>query len=156
MNYESKFRNKSSSLNQGEDEEVTDWLSDNPLRFPKDGFPPLCEQGDNISQIKWYNDVCSRETYTIKHWLKGAPEIWAGLHDQRRNGDSIINSLRISLQSKRLARSFEFTRHSSIVGIPVENNTGAKEWTKMARSIMISRILKRWWNSHHILDKKRW
>ena len=22
------------------------------------------------------------KTYTIKHWLKGAPEIWAGLHDQ--------------------------------------------------------------------------
>ena len=56
------------------------------------------------------------KTYTIKHWLKGAPEIWAGLHDQRRNGVSIINSLRISLQSKRLARSFEFTRHSSIAG----------------------------------------
>ena len=63
-------------------EEVTDWLSDNPLRFPKDGFPQLCEQGDNICQIKWYNDVCSRKTYTIKHWLKGAPEIWVGLHDQ--------------------------------------------------------------------------
>ena len=61
-----------------------------------------------------------------------------------------------SLQSNRVARSFEFTRHSSIVGIPVENNTRTKEWTKMARSIMISRILKRWWNSHHILDKKRW
>ena len=30
-------------------EEVTDCLNDNPLRFPKDGFPPLCEQGDNIS-----------------------------------------------------------------------------------------------------------
>ncbi len=59
-----------------------------------------------------------------------------------------------SLQSNRVVRSFEFTRHSSIVGIPVENNTGTKEWTKMARSIMISRILKRWWNSHHILDKK--
>ena len=59
-----------------------------------------------------------------------------------------------SLQSNRVARSFEFTRHSSIVGIPVENNTGTKEWTKMARSIMISRIIKRWWNSHHILDKR--
>ncbi len=39
----------------------------------KDGFPQSCEQGDNICQIKWYNDVCSRKTYTIKHWLKGAP-----------------------------------------------------------------------------------
>ena len=75
---------------------MADGLSDNPLRFPKDGFPQLCEQGDNICQIKWYNDVCSRKTYTIKHWLKGAPEIWAGLHDQRRNGDSIINSLRMN------------------------------------------------------------
>ena len=59
-----------------------------------------------------------------------------------------------SLQSNRVARSFEFTPHSSIVGIPVENNTGTKEWTKMARSIKISRIIKRWWNSHHILDKR--
>ena len=44
----SEFRNKSSSLNQGEDEEVADELSDNSLRFPKYGFPQLCEQGDNI------------------------------------------------------------------------------------------------------------
>ena len=36
------------------------------------------------------------KTCTIKHWLKGAPEIWAGLHDQRRNGDSKINSLRMN------------------------------------------------------------
>ena len=87
--------NKGSSLSQGEDGEVVDGLSDKSLRFPKDGFPQLCEQGDNIC-LKWYNDVCSRKTYTIKHWLKGAPEIWAGLHDQRRNGDSIINSLRMN------------------------------------------------------------
>jgi len=42
----------SSSLTQGEDEELADELSDNSMRFPKDGFPQLCEQGDNISQIK--------------------------------------------------------------------------------------------------------
>ena len=35
MNYGSESRNKSSSLNQGEDEEVTDELSDNSSRFPK-------------------------------------------------------------------------------------------------------------------------
>ena len=52
--------------------------------FRQDGFPQLCEQGDSICQIKWYNDVCSRKTYTIKHWLKGASEIWVGLHDRRR------------------------------------------------------------------------
>ena len=75
---------------------VADELSDNSSRLPKDGFPQLSEQGDNISQIKWYNDVCSRKTYRIIHWLKGAPEIWAGLHDQRQNGDSIINSLRMN------------------------------------------------------------
>ena len=72
--------------------------------FRQDGFPQLCEQGDNICQIKWYNDVCSRKTYTIKHWLKGAPEIWVGLHDQCQNGDAIINSLRMNfrpLTSKR-------------------------------------------------------
>ena len=49
MNYGSEFQNNSSSLNQGEDEEVADELSDNSLRFPKDGFPQLCEQGGNIS-----------------------------------------------------------------------------------------------------------
>ena len=71
-----------SSLNQGEEEDVADGLNDNLSRLTKDGFPQLCDQGDNICQIKWYNDVCSRKTYTIKHWLKGAPKIWAGLHDQ--------------------------------------------------------------------------
>ena len=77
-------------------EEVADWLSDNSSRFPKDGFPQLCEQGDNICRIKWYNELCSRKTYTVKHWLKVAPEIWAGLHSQHWNGDSIINSLRMN------------------------------------------------------------
>ena len=52
MNYGGEFRNKSSSLNQEEDEEVADKLSDNSPRLPKDGFPQLCEQGDNISQCK--------------------------------------------------------------------------------------------------------
>ena len=51
MNYGSEFQNKSSSLNQAEGEEVADGLNDIPLRFPKDGFPPLSEQGDNICQI---------------------------------------------------------------------------------------------------------
>ena len=92
----SEFRKKSSTINQGEGEELADGLSDNSSRLTKDGFPQLGEQGDNICQIKWYNDVCLRNTYTIKHWLKGAPGIWAGLHDQCRNGDSIINSLRMN------------------------------------------------------------
>ena len=70
------FWSNSSSLNQGEDKEVSGELNGNSPRFPKDGFPPLSEQGDNICQIKWYKEVCSRKTYTIKHWLKGAPEIW--------------------------------------------------------------------------------
>ena len=48
MNYGSKFQNKSSSLNQGEDEGVVDELNDNSSTFPKDGFPRLCEQGDNV------------------------------------------------------------------------------------------------------------
>ena len=78
MNYGSEFRNKSPSVNQREDEEVADGISDNSSRLTKDGFPQLCEQGDNICQIKWYNDVCSRKTYTIKHWLKGAPEYGLG------------------------------------------------------------------------------
>ena len=52
MNYEVISVNKSSSLIQGEDKEVADELSDNSSKFPKDGFPQLCEQGDNICQIK--------------------------------------------------------------------------------------------------------
>ena len=52
MNYESEFRNKSSSLNQGEGEGVADGLSDNSSRLIKDGFPQLCEQGENICQSK--------------------------------------------------------------------------------------------------------
>ena len=68
MNYGSEFEDKdSSSLNQGEDERVADGISGNLSRLTKDGFPQLCEQGDNICQIKWYNDVCSRKTYTINH-----------------------------------------------------------------------------------------
>ena len=88
--------NNSSSLNQGEDKEVSSELNDNSPRLPKDGFPPLSEQGDNICQIKWYKEVCSRKTYTIKHWLKGAPKIWVGLHDQCQNGDSISEGLRMN------------------------------------------------------------
>ena len=38
MNYESEFRNKSSSVNQREDEEVADGISGNSLRLTKDGF----------------------------------------------------------------------------------------------------------------------
>ena len=52
MNYEVISVNKSSSLTQGEDKEVADELSDNSSKFPKDGFPQLCEQGDNICQMK--------------------------------------------------------------------------------------------------------
>ena len=96
MNYEVISVNKSPSLPQGEDKEVSGELNGNSPRFPKDGFPPLSAQGDNICQIKWYNDVCSRKTYTINHWLKGAPEIWVGLHDQCQNGDSISEGLRMN------------------------------------------------------------
>ena len=72
---------------------MADGLGDYSSRLTKDGFPQLCEQGDNICQIKWYNDVCSRKTYTIKHWLKGAPGIWDGLHDQRQNGNLATSTL---------------------------------------------------------------
>ena len=34
-----------------------------------------------------------------------------------------------------VARSLGVAHHSSIVGFPVRNNTGTKEWTDMARSI---------------------
>ena len=52
MYYGSEFQNKSSSLSQGEEEDVADGLGDNSLRFPKDGSPQLGEQGDSIFQIK--------------------------------------------------------------------------------------------------------
>ena len=52
MNYGSEFRNKSPLVYQREDEEVADGISDNSTRLTKDGFPQLCEQGDNICQIK--------------------------------------------------------------------------------------------------------
>ena len=52
MNYGSEFRNKSSSLIQGEDEEVADGSTTIPPDFQKGGFPQSCEQGDNICQIK--------------------------------------------------------------------------------------------------------
>ena len=97
--WERVFWSNSSPLNQGEDKEVSGELNGNSPRFPKDGFPPLSEQEDNISQIKWYKEVCSRKTYTIKHWLKGAPEIWVGLHDQCQNGDSISEGLRMNYRS---------------------------------------------------------
>ena len=96
MNYEVISVNKSPSLPQGEDKEVSGELNGNSPRFPKDGFPQLSEQGEIIGQIKWYKEVCSRKTYTIKHWLKGAPEIWIGLHDQCQNGDSISEGLRMN------------------------------------------------------------
>ena len=73
MIYGSELWNKSSSVNQGEDEEVADRLSNKSSRFPKDWFPQLCEQGNIICRIKRYNGVCSRETYTTKQWWKGAP-----------------------------------------------------------------------------------
>ena len=52
MNYEVISVNKSSSLIQGEDKEVSGELNGNSSRFPKAGFPQLREQGDNICQIK--------------------------------------------------------------------------------------------------------
>jgi len=73
MNYEVFSVIKSPSLTQGEDKEVSGELNGNSPRFPKDGFPPLSEQGDNICQIKRYKEVCSRKTYTINHWLTVHP-----------------------------------------------------------------------------------
>ena len=52
MYYENEFRNKSSTVNHGEDEEVADGSTTIPPDFQKGGFPQSCEQGDNICQIK--------------------------------------------------------------------------------------------------------
>ena len=98
MIYVSELWNKSSSVNQGEDEEVADRLSNKSSRFPKDLFPQLCEQRNIICQINWYNDVCSREN--IHNWKIGRrvhPGIWTRQHDQCSNDDSISNRLRMKL-----------------------------------------------------------
>jgi hypothetical protein len=41
MNYGSGFPNNSSSLNQGDDEEMADGLSDNSSRFPNGWIPTI-------------------------------------------------------------------------------------------------------------------
>ena len=160
MNYEVISVIKSPSLTQGEDKEVSGELNGNSPRFPKDGFPPLSEQGDNFVRSNDIRKYARGKHTQLNIGWKVRPKYGLGCTTNVRMVIQLAKDLEWtiahSLQSNRVARSFEFTRHSSIVGIPVENNTGTKEWTKMARSIMISRIIKRWWNSHHILDKKRW
>ena len=44
MNYGNELQSKSSSLKQGEGEEMADRLGDNPSRFSKDGSPQIHEQ----------------------------------------------------------------------------------------------------------------
>jgi hypothetical protein len=58
---EAGSRNNSSSLNQGEDEEVADGLSVNSSRIPNRWISTIMRQGNNICQIKWYNVVCPRK-----------------------------------------------------------------------------------------------
>ena len=41
--------------------------------FQKDGFPQLCEQGDNIGHTEVDNVVRSRRTSMSRHWSKRAP-----------------------------------------------------------------------------------
>ena len=90
--------NNSSSLNKGE---VRRWLIDSATihwDFQKMDFHNNVNKKMTFVRSNGYNDVCSRKTYKIKHWLKGAPEIWVGLHDQCQNGDSIVNSLRMNFR----------------------------------------------------------
>ena len=47
-----------------------------------------------------------------------------------------------SLQSNRVARSFEFTRHSSIVGIPVENNRGPRNERRWQEVLWYQELLR--------------
>ena len=54
------------------------WTQQQFIRISKDGFPQLCEQGDNISRIKWYNDVCSRRTSTNNIGWKVQPSYGLG------------------------------------------------------------------------------
>ena len=46
------FNRRVHHLNQREVNGVDDGVSDNPRDFQKGGLPQLCEQGDNICQIK--------------------------------------------------------------------------------------------------------
>ena len=93
MNYGSEFRNKSSSLNQGE---VRRWLIESAtihLDFQKMDFHTYVNKGITFVGSNDIMMYARGKTYTIKHWLKGAPEIWAGLHDQHRNGDLATSTL---------------------------------------------------------------
>ena len=70
MNYGSEFRNKSSSVNQGDEEEVADGLSDNSSRFPKDGFPQLCERSNILDMSKYITKYVSRRTYSSESLIE--------------------------------------------------------------------------------------
>src|SRR3954467_9792423 len=95
MNYGSEFRNKSSSCQ----ERMRRWLMDlatNHRDFQRMDFHNYVNK--EITFVG-SNDIMmyARGKHTqFKHWLKGAPEIWARLYDQCQNGDSIINSLRMN------------------------------------------------------------
>ena len=69
--------NKSSSLNQGEDEEVADGLSDNIIEISKKmDFHNYVNKEITFVRSKGIMMYARGKTYTNKHWLKGAPEIW--------------------------------------------------------------------------------
>ena len=77
MNCGSEFRNKSSSVNQGEDEEVADGLRTIHQDFQKMDFHNYVNK--EITFVR-SNDIMmyARGKHTqFKHWLKGAPELWA-------------------------------------------------------------------------------
>ena len=76
MNHGSKFRNQSSSLNQGEDEEVADGLSDIASISQKMDFHNYVNKEITFVISNDIMMYARGKTYTNKHWLKGAPEIW--------------------------------------------------------------------------------
>ena len=78
MNYGSEFRNNSSSLNQGEGEEVTDGLSANPLRIPNKDFHNHVNK--EITFVK-SNDIMmyARGKHTqFNNDRRAHPKIWTG------------------------------------------------------------------------------
>ena len=112
-----------------------------PRDFQKDGFPQSCEQGDNICQIKWYNDVCLRKTYTIKHWLKCAQTMleWQFDNQWSKNEMSTINFKAIwllELLNSRIIVQLSVFRLETTRG-PRKNGDGEKyHCTKMSCEVV--------------------
>ena len=98
MNYEVISVNKSSSLTQGEDKEVSDGLRKIHRDFQKMDFHNYVNK--EISFVRSIDIMmyARGKTYTTKKIGRRVhPGIWTRQHDQCSNDDSISNRLRLKL-----------------------------------------------------------